>query len=573
MIKARIRSQCENSNLGDYERLYRSFSWDKFSQQLQKDQNGRINLVGSAIDLWADNPKTADQIALIVEKSGDIRRFSYQDLKEISCQWANMLSGLGYCSGDRLFVLLPQGPEIYFAMLACARLGVVFCILHSKADFNQLEASLANGKPKGILTHPDFLERLPSESLASVKHFLLTQGPPVAKSGHEVVISEIIKSLPKRCEPKYHSPKTPLYIVYTSGSTGPPKGVVHSHGDSVGIKASAYYALDLHPGDILWTDGDPGWITGTVYSSFAPWLCGAASVVQADPFSASTWYRTLERHKVNVWYTSPMILRKLVAAGEDLPGRYDFSKLRHIASVGEPLTPELFFWCRNNLNHPPHDTWWMSETGMILVANFCTMDIKLTSIGRPLPGVETAVVDENGDPLPFLTMGELAVRPNWPAMASGLWQDQERYQDYFRQEGWFLTGDMAVTDEDGYIYLQGRNDDLIKVEDKFIGPYEVEQIIARHPSVNEAAVISRTPVEGPVTMKAFVTVHSDVPPSSRLNLEIKAYVKANLSPDIPLKDVEFMKDLPKTSTGKLIRRALRAKELGVPTGDTMNMTD
>ncbi len=572
MIKARIKSHCDNCNLGPYGKAVQEFSWDELAAELTRDPQGRVNIVRDAVDRWAQDESGRDRTALIVERAGEIHRYSFLDLMELSCQWANLLVELGYQKGDRLFIFLAPCAQTFLAMLACARLGVIFCNLHTSLSYEGLEANLQNGRPRGVLTHPDLSELLPAEALEEVEHVLLIEPPAGSLEAKQVLVAELLKHQPKRFDTLWLDPGDPLYIIYTSGSTGPPKGVVHAHGDMLGHLATARYVLDLNPGDVLWTDGHPGWVTGTVYASFAPWLCGAASVVQGDPFSASNWYRTLERHRVQVWYTSPMIIRRLMEAGEDLPGRYDFSRLTHIASVGEPLTPELFFWVRNNLKLPPHDTWWMSETGMITIANYPGMDIKLSSIGRPFPGVEAAVVDEAGRRLPLLTMGELAVRPGWPAMMTGLWNDPRRYQEYFHPQGWFLTGDMAVQDEEGYFFLQGRNDDLIKTGDKFIGPFEVESVLARHPAVREAAVISKGGEDGTI-LKAFIAVARGFLPSSRLKHEIRAYVRANLSPEIPFKEVEFLDELPKTSSGKLLRRALRALELGLPSGDTKRLQE
>ena len=296
-------------------------------------------------------------------------------------------------------------------------------------------------------------------------------------------------------------------------------------------------------------------------------------MVQGDPFSASTWYRTLERHEVAVWYTTPRTIRRLMEAGEDLPSRYDFSHLRHISTVGETLPPDLFYWAKKNLKLSLHDTWWMTETGMICLANFPSMAIKPGSMGKPAPGVEAAVVDENGESLPLLTMGELALKPGWPSMMTDIWRDRERYQDYFRLEGWFLTGDMVLQDEEGYFYHQGRMDDLIKAGDVLIGPYEIEQVLCNHPAVTEAAVISRNKGSDSPNLKAFVIIGKGFNPSNRLNHELKAFVRAHLPHEAAVSEIEFMDALPKTLSGKLLRRVLRARELGLPTGDTLSMLD
>ena len=258
---------------------------------------------------------------------------------------------------------------------------------------------------------------------------------------------------------------------------------------------------------------------------------------------------------------------KFMEAGDDLPSRYDLSSIIHIATVGHTLLPDMLYWAKTNLKHSLHDTWWMSETGMICIANFASMDIKPGSMGKPVPGIEAAILDENGEKQPFLTMGELALKASWPTMMCSIWQDESRYMEYFRFKGWFMTGDMALIDEEGYFYHQGRTDDLIKVGEKLIGPYEIEHIIYQHPAVREAAIIAKSSKPSNPILKAFIVINRYFMPSNRLNQEIKAFVKANLSPDIPLNEIAFLDKLPKTSSGKLLRRILRVREMGLPGGN------
>ena len=296
-------------------------------------------------------------------------------------------------------------------------------------------------------------------------------------------------------------------------------------------------------------------------------------MVQGDQFSASTWYRTLERYKVEVWYTTPRTITRLMEAGGDLPTRYNLSFLRHIATVGEVLSPEQFYWARNTLKHSPHDTWWMTETGMICMANFPSLSVRPGSMGKPVPGIEAEVMDEDGEILPVLTMGELALRPGWPSMMTAIWEDEERYRNYFRVKDWFLTGDMVTKDEHGYYYHQGRNDDLIKVGQRDTGPYEVEQVLSLHQAVAEAVAISTSSPAGRPTFKAFVRLKSGYTASKRLNLEIKNFVKASFSPEIPLSEIVFLDELPKTRSGILLYRALMAQELGLPIGDPSKLQE
>lgn len=572
MVRATIRPENPEANLKSYYRMCQEFSWSEIEKEFFRYDKGRINIVNEAIDRWASHPKKQNAPALIFEKAGEVESLSFLELKERSCRWANFLVEKGFETGDRLLIFLSSCSHLYCAMLGCARLGVIFSTIFPTLGFDEIGWILQNADPRGVLTDPDLAEGLPAEAMKNVRHVLLTGDTEPGIFPNETVVDAEIFRMPKGFTNRSLPLESPLFLLYTSGSTGPPKGVVHAHQDMVGHLMTARYVLDLDEDTVLWTDGHPAWVTGTVYGAFAPWLCGSTSVVQGDTFSASTWYRTLEKHQVNVWYTTPRNIRRLMEAGDDLPKRYDFSHLRHIASVGDTLVPELFYWVKEHLKHSPHDTWWMTETGMICIANFASEAIKPGSMGKPVPGINAAVVDSNGEELSMLTLGELALKPGWPSMMKCVWQDEERTDAYFRHD-WFLTGDMVIKDEDGYYYHQGRNDDLIKVDQILIGPYEVETVLRQHPAVDEAAVIGKGSGKGSPTIKAFVKVNSQFNPSARLSREIKAFVKSNLHAQIPLADVEFMDELPKTRSGKMLRRVLRVKELGLPMGDPSRLQD
>ena len=567
MIKARIPAARNQADLPTYEEAYKTFSWDAVKSTLMDYQDNATNIAYEAVDRWADDPEKRNRSALLHDLGSDTHTYTYGQLKEISSRWAHLLKNHGFQSGDRLFILLPPCPEIHFAMIACARLGVIFCPLYANLGYDELAVRLANARPKGILTHPDLAERIPADTTGSPRQIFLTHGPLPGRFDHELIAAEALKDLPADFPPYPLSPEAPLYLNYTSGSTGPPKGIVHTHRDMIGIKATAINVLGLEEETVLWADADPAWVTGTVYGAFAPWLCGAVTVLQGAHFIPSSWYWSLERNKVAVWYTAPKTIRGLIEAGEDLPRRYDLSNLRHIATVGAPLVPDLIYWTRKTIGLTPHDTWWMTETGMICIANLPTMDIKPGAMGRPVPGVEVAILDEAGNLLPSLSMGELAVKTGWPAMMVDIWHDEARYQDYFRIPGWMLTGDMAIADDEGYIYHQGRNDDLIKAGgNQVIGPYEIEHVLTRHPAVAEVAVIAvgREPGQGTSHLKAFIVLHPGNTPSVRLSMEIKTFVQADLSADVILQEITFLEELPRTPSGKLLRRILRAKELGLP---------
>jgi acetyl-CoA synthetase len=576
MIKARVEAENPDSNMRSYEETYGSFSWEEVEKTFTWHESGNINIAHEAIDRWAAMPDKRNKPALIFDRGGSHRAYTYEELRDISCRWANLFSSYGLKTGDRLFIFLPPCPEIYFAMLACARMGVLFSTLFSSSTYAELEVRLHSALPSAVLTHPDLAERIPPDGLEGSHHVFYTVGPVPGFFAKEVLAEGLPERMPGTFATRWLSRRMPLYLNYTSGSTGTPKGIVHTHQDMVGILATARYALDLREDSLIWTEASPAWVTGTAYGALAPWLMGATTLIQADPSSASNIYRTLEKHAVNIWYATPTAIRVLTEAGEDLAGRYDLSRLRHIATVGEPLVPELFYWVRKNLKHSPHDTWWMTETGIICISNYPSMDIKPGSMGKPVPGLEAAILDEEGNPMPPLSMGELALRPGWPGMMSGLWEDEERYKAYFRSKGWFLTGDVALMDEEGYYYHQGRNDDLLKVGgDKVIGPYEIERVLYMHPAVNEAVVISKggDPGTGKSFIKAFINVHRSFSPSGRLNQEIRAFVKANLSSDIVVKEIDFIDRIPKTRSGKVLRRVLRARELGLPGGNALSLED
>jgi len=576
MIKARLPAHNPHANLPDYEAARRSFQWSNAAAELGIKSDAGVNIITQSIDRWAARPDTADRPAMIFHKGGRTDVYTFLQMRDISARWAGFFARNGLEAGDCLMIFLPPCRAFFFAMAACARAGIVFCPVFASSGYSELEARLADISPKAVLTDPGLVEMLPPEKAEALRIIFVTTDAP-GLYDNEIVVGDRPADLPADFSPRLVTPETALYVIYTSGSTRPPKGIIHSHGDMVGIYASAKWVLDLKADDVLWTDADPAWVTGTVYAALAPWLCGVASVVSEAPSPSSTVnaYRTLESCKVTVWYTTPNAIRGLMEAGDDLPGRYDLGALRHIATVGAPLMPDPFYWVRKHLGLSPHDNWWMSETGMICIANLPCLDIKPGAIGKPLPGIEAAVLDDSGGELPALSIGQLAVKSGWPAMMVGLWGDRARYDGLF-QNNWFLTGDIALQDEEGYFYHQGRLDDILKTrENRAIGPFEIEQALCGHPAVGEAAVIARGGDRdtGTSSIKAFVTLKPGNPASSRLNREIRMFLKAGVAPDIDVDEITFTEKLPRTRSGKLLRRVLRAWELGLPGGDAVSMED
>lgn len=575
MLKARIEPENPNANLGSYAEACRNFSWAEVEQEFTWSKTGKLNIVHEAVDRWALDDKYRDRKALIFEKAGRVKELSYGELSEASSQWAALFVKLGFQSGHRVFIFLNSCPEVYYALLACARLGILVCVLFPTSSHDEIDARIRSAQPRGLVTHPDLAERLPIQAMSSVEHVLLTGSGTLGLFPSEIVVQDNLEKAPHSPIITWVTGDTPLFLIYTtSGTAWPPKAVVHAHKAMIGHRATAKYVLDVRDDTVLWTDaGEPGWVTGIVYGIFAPLLHGITSIIQGDQFSASTWYRTLERYQVSVWYTTPRTISRLMEAGDDVPTRYDLGSLRHIATVGEVLSPELFYWARNTLKRAPHDTWWMTETGMICIANFPSMTIKPGSMGKPVPGIEAAVLTDDGEPVTEYTMGELALRSNWPSLMTALWNDQVRYERHFRFEGWFLTGDMVTQDEDGYYYYDGRNDDLIKVGMRDTGPYEVEQILGLHQAVAESAVISVRAPDGRANFRAFVRIKEGFTASKRLNLEIRNFVRANFTPEIPLSEIVFMDKLPRTRSGVPLRSVLIARELGLPSGDVSQLSE
>ena len=563
-------------NLADVEAAREGFRWESVYDELDWLPGGHLNKAHECIDRHCQGTR-ADKAALIWEgKNGEEESYTFAELRDRSNQFANVLEGLGVGKGDRVFLFMERVPELYFALFGALKVGAVVGPLFSAFGADPVRDRLQDSGAVALVTQPDLRRRIQDilPDLPALKHIIVvnklgrSQEPLV--SG-DLSYEELMASVSVEHETAATSMNDYSIMHYTSGTTGKPKGAVHRHLAIVQQYATGKWVLDLQENDVYWCTADPGWVTGTSYGMFAPWSNGVTQLIYEGGFGASAWYRQVEKHKVTVWYTAPTAVRMLMKAGDALPGRSDLSTLRHINSVGEPLNPEAVVWGNRVFNQAIHDNWWQTETGAILIANYASMDVRPGSMGRPLPGVHPAILDDDYNPLPPGQEGSLAIRPGWPSMFHTYWGNQELYNSRFRK-GWYITGDQARMDEDGYFWFVGRVDDVINTAGHLVGPFEVESMLIEHPAVAEAAVIG---VPDPLAMevvKAFVSLKDDYTESEELRRELIRYGRSRLQSIAP-RDVEFRPSLPKTRSGKIMRRLLKAQELGLPVGDTSTLED
>ncbi|MGZ5081624.1 MAG: acetate--CoA ligase [Usitatibacter sp.] len=545
------------------------FSWEEFARELDGLPGGALNIAYEAVDRHVERGH-GDHVALRwLPREGAPRDITYRELRRLTNRFANVLrNGLGLAKGDRLFVLCERTPELYVGVLGALKAGLVVCPLFSAFGPEPVRMRLEIGQANAVLTTEAFFRRKVEKSvpsLPSLRHILIT-GEPLDLLMAEA--SDEFEAEPTR-------PEDGSLLHFTSGTTGMPKGAMHVHAAAVMHYATGRYALDLHRDDIFWCTADPGWVTGTSYGIVAPLLHGVTSIVDEADFDAERWYRILEEQAVSVWYTAPTAIRMLMKAGPELVKGHRFPNLRFVASVGEPLNPEAVWWGQDVLGLPIHDNWWQTETGGIMIANTPAMDIKPGSMGKPLPGVEAFIVERREDGGVRVidkpdSEGELALRAGWPGMFRAYLGQEERYRKCFAGD-LYLTGDLAKRDADGYFWFVGRADDVIKSAGHLIGPFEVESALMEHPAVAEAGVIGKPdPIVGEM-VKAFVSLKKGFEPSEALRLELLAHARKRLGAAVAPKEITFAASLPKTRSGKIMRRLLKARELGLPEGDTSTL--
>ncbi len=560
-------------NMIDYVRTKATFDWNGARSLLEGLPDGKgMNIAHEAVDRHARGAAGEHVAILWIGKSDERREITYRALREDTNRFANVLRSLGLGRGDRVFTLLGRVPELYIAVLGSLKANCVASPLFSAFGPEPIATRLELGEGVALVTTEALYKRKiePLRSrLPKLTCVLLVDAP--GDGAATLSLQRLLEESSPEFDIPATEPEDMALLHFTSGTTGRPKGAIHVHDAIVTHFITGLYALDLHPQDRFWCTADPGWVTGTSYGILAPLAHGVTNIVVEAEFDAPTWYGVLAKERVTVWYTAPTAIRMMMKLGREALQDLDLSALRFMASVGEPLNPEAVVWSAEAFGHPFHDNWWQTETGGIMIANYAAMDVKPGSMGRPLPGIEAAVVRRSQDGSVEIVdqpgeQGELALKAGWPSMMRGYLHEDERFAKCFAN-GWYLTGDLASRDEDGYLWFVGRADDVIKSSGHLIGPFEVESTLMEHPAVAEAGVIGKPdPMAGEI-VKAFVALKPGFDATDALRKELLGHARKRLGAAVAPKEIEFKTALPRTRSGKIMRRLLKARELGLPEGD------
>lgn len=562
-------------NLADYERATSSFSWESAWRELGLTAGGHVNIADIALDRHARGPN-ADRVALrILDADLHATELRFRQLAAMVNRFVNGIDALGVERGAVIATFMGRLTELYVAALGTLKSGRTYCPLFFAFGPEPAKARLALGDARVLVTTAALYRRKIAPiraALPGLRHVLIVRtASDLGLPADTVDIDAWLAAQGDEAQAAPTLAEDRALLHFTSGTTGMPKGVEHVHAAIVAQHVGARLALDLHPEDVYWCTADPGWVTGTAYGILGPLSCGVATIVDSEEFDVQRWYTILERESVSVWYTAPTAIRMLMKAGrEPLAGRR-FPALRFLGSVGEPLNPEAVLWGQENLGLPFHDNWWQTETGAIMIANYACMDIRPGSMGKPLPGITAAIVERREDGSAVVMaepdrIGELALKPGWPSMFRGYLNDPRRYAECFT-DGWYLTGDLARRDADGYYWFVGRTDDVIKSAGHLISPFEVESALMQHPAVAQAAVIGKPDPILHQSVKAYVELKPGVTGDETLIRGLLAHARRLLGPAVAPREIIAVTSLPRTRSGKIMRRLLRARESGLSEGD------
>ncbi len=565
--------------LTDYAKTCSQFHWTQARSWLDGLPGGQgLNIAHEAVDRHAGGAQGQRVAIRWLGKEGARRDIRYAELSELTARFANVLSGLGVDRGDGVFLLAGRIPELYVAVLGALKHRCVVTPLFSAFGPEPIATRIEKGEGRVLVTTTTLYRRKVApvrDALATLVHVLLIRDDEGELPEGTLELAPLMEAVSSDYEIGPTATEAAALLHFTSGTTGKPKGALHVHEAVVAHHATGRFALDLREGDVFWCTADPGWVTGTSYGIIAPLTNAVTMVVDEADFDAERWYEILESERVTVWYTAPTAIRMMMKGGTDGARAHRFPSLRFIASVGEPLNPQAVHWGIEAFGLPIHDNWWQTETGGIMIANYASMDIRPGSMGKPLPGIEAAVVRHlpEGAVEPVTAPdeeGELALRTGWPSMFRTYLHDEDRYRKCFSGD-WYLTGDLARRDADGYYWFVGRADDVIKSAGHLIGPFEVESALMEHPAVAEAGVIGKPDEVVGEVVKAFVALKPGFDASEALARELLGFARKRLGPAVAPKEIDIQPSLPKTRSGKIMRRLLKARELGLPEGDTSTL--
>ena len=562
------------SNIGSYEEKYKNFDWKISAQELEYGKNGNYNIAYYCSDRIVEKG-LGEKLALIWQGfSGTIKKYTYQDVKIYSNSFAKLLSDIGLVPGDRVCIFMDRIPELYISFIGILKMGGITQPLFSAFGEDALFTRLDDAQTRAILTtkkHVGKIRRIRAK-LPALEKVIVVDADQQSLKDDEIAFS--MEHVPKVQDfPIFKAEaETPSVLHYTSGTTGKPKGAMHVHTSIIAQYITAKWVLDIADDDIYWCTADPGWVTGTSYGIIGPWSAGVTQTVLDAGFNSEKWYQFIQKHKVTVWYTAPTAIRLLMKDGVEAVKKYDLSSLRHLISVGEPLNAEAVIWSEEAFDKPFHDSYWQTETGAIMITNFPGMKVKPGSMGKAFPGITATVVDEKTfQPVKNPGMvGLIALKPGWPSMFRTYWNNKSMYESKFKND-WYICGDRASIDNDGYFWFVGRDDDVINTGGHLVGPFEIESALLEHDAVAESAAIGKPDPVNMEVVKAFVALKPGYEANADLELSIMNFIRKKLSPLAMPQEIEFVASLPKTRSGKIMRRLLKAKEWGQEIGDVSTL--
>ncbi len=565
----------KSPNISDYDETYGKFHWDDLQTDIRK-----INIAYEAVDRHCNDPATKDKTAVrFIRKTGNVEDYSYEELRLATNRFANVLKSLGIKKAEAVFCLLPRIPELFQTIFGTLKNQNVFSPLFSAFGPEPILQRMLRGNAKVMVTTESLYKKKIMQirgDAPTLEHVIL-----VADRGRKHEFENVLwwDDLMQTASEDFSLEMTDAedlaLMHFTSGTTGKPKGALHVHKAVMMHEMTGKFALDIHADDVFWCTADAGWVTGTSYGIISPLVNGATNLCVEAEFNANEWINILREQKVNIWYTAPTAIRMLMRADLQDTFPIQLEDLRFIASVGEPLFPEAVRWGIKAFNMPIHDNWWQTETGGIMISNYAAMDIKPGSMGKPLPGVQAFILKENEDgTVSEITKpnveGMLSIKKGWPSMFRGYLNQPEKYESCFKGE-YYLSGDLAKKDEDGYFWFVGRSDDVIKTSGHLIGPFEVESAFMEHPAIADAAVIGKPDEITGNIIKAFVVLKKNITQSEQVRNDIMGFVRKKLGAVVAPKEMDFVNELPNTRSGKVMRRLLKARELGLPEGDTSTL--